>query len=195
MGRSLLGRFTRLPARERFGIVAIAAAVVVCLGGLWLILSPSGTAGEPTGSEPLRPPASLAPLPSASVDTPATTRIILPAGGIDVPVREGDGVHVPLQVALHYPGTAEPGMGSNSLFYAHAQPGMFLGLYHVHLGDGITFVRADGSQLTFHVTGITRVPCDYLAVLKPTPFEHATLLTCTSYDPHTPRLIVTASPV
>ena len=62
-------------------------------------------------------------------------------------------------------------------------------------GDGVTFVRADGSQLTFHVTSITRVPWDDLAVLKPTPFEQATLLTCTSYDPHTPRLIVTASPV
>ena len=195
MGHRLVGRLARLSPRQRLPIVAIAVALVACLVGLWLILSPSSSpTAEPTGSEPLRPPASLAPLPSAKADTPVTTRIVIPAGGIDVPVREGDGIHVPLQVALHYPGTAEPGMGSNSLFYAHAQPGMFLGLYRLHLGDGITFVRADGSQLTFHVTAITRVPWDDLAVLAPTGFEQATLLTCTSYDPHTPRLIVTASP-
>jgi LPXTG-site transpeptidase (sortase) family protein len=196
VGRRLVGRLNRLTPRERAAAGVIVVAVACCLAGLWLFLAPSSPqAGVlvPEGSQPLRPPPTSLATPVQS-DTPATVRIIAPAGGIDVPVREGDGIHVPLQVALHYPGTAQPGMGSNSLFYAHAQPGMFLGLYQVHLGDAVTYVRADGSQVLFHVSGIRRVAWDDLTVLKPTSFEQATLLTCTSYDPQTPRLIVTTSP-
>ena len=94
---------------------------------------------------------------------------------------------------MHYPGTGWPGQGSNSVFYAHAQAGMFLGLYNLHLGDRVTAVRADGSELAYRVTAFEKVPWNDLAVLDPTAFDEMTLLTCTSYNPYTDRFIVLAT--
>ncbi|MBJ7596306.1 MAG: sortase [Candidatus Dormibacteraeota bacterium] len=106
---------------------------------------------------------------------------------------EGDGVHVPLNLAAHYPGTAEPGPSGNAVYYAHAQPGMFLGLYRLHLGDPVRVVQRDGTAMTFHVAAFKRVAFNDRSVLAPTPFGELTLLTCTSYDPYTPRFIVIAT--
>jgi LPXTG-site transpeptidase (sortase) family protein len=97
-------------------------------------------------------------------------------------------------LAMHYPRTGQPGSGSNAVFYAHAQEGMFLGLYNVHIGDEIRATRADGTQLVYRVRSVQRVAFDDIAVLNPTPYEEITLLTCTSYNPRTPRLIITGTP-
>ena len=72
-------------------------------------------------------------------------------------------------------GTAEPGEAGNAVYYAHAQPGMFLGLYQMHLGDEIRVVRADGTHLVFHVTAFKTVPFNDRAALAQTPFEELTL--------------------
>jgi LPXTG-site transpeptidase (sortase) family protein len=120
---------------------------------------------------------------------------VIPAGHIDLHVVEGDGVTVPVNLAMHYPTTSEPGEGSNSLFYAHARPGMFLGLYDLHVGDEVRIIRGDGSQLLYQVRTLRKVSFNDGSVLKPTPFEEITLLTCTSYNPYNPRYIVTATPV
>lgn len=130
----------------------------------------------------------------AAPGTPETVRLVVPAGRVDLRVVPGDGVRVPMNLAAHYPGTSEPGGGGNSLFYAHAQPGMFLGLYSVHIGDEVRAYRADGSELVYRVRTIHRVGATDDSVLRQSPFEEVTLLTCTSYDPHTPRYIVTATP-
>jgi LPXTG-site transpeptidase (sortase) family protein len=120
-------------------------------------------------------------------------RIRAPAGGIDLAIVEGDGIHVPMNLASHYPGTAQPGPSGNAVYYAHAQPGMFLGLYSLHRGDEVRVIRQDGSLLVFHVTAFKRVSFNDRSVLSPTAFGELTLLTCTSYDPYTPRFIVIAT--
>lgn len=132
--------------------------------------------------------------PLANAGVPMTTRLIIPNANIDLQVVQGDGVSVPLHLAIHYPGTDQPGGGSNALFYAHAQPGMFQGLYKLHKNDAIRALRADGSEVDYHVAALEYVSYNDLSVLKPTPYDEITLLTCTSYDPHTPRFIVIGLP-
>lgn len=201
---SLMRRLTR-PVRRlghasklRIAIVIVmvlaagggAAALVVILNG------PRAEVAAAPASPPLALSASgLRPARSvAAPKVPLTTRLIAPAGGIDISVVQGDGVTVPLGLAVHYPNTDQPGGGSNALFYAHARPGMFQGLYKLHKDDTITAVRADGSQLQYHVAALEYVPYNDLSVLGQTPYDEMTLLTCTSYDSHTPRFIVIALP-
>ena len=129
----------------------------------------------------------------ATAGAVAPVRLEAPSGGINLGLVEGDGVHVPLNLAAHYPGTAEPGTTGNAVYYAHAQPGMFQGLYKLHLGDEVRVLHQDGTELVFHVTAFKKVAFNDRSVLLPTPFGELTLLTCTSYDPYTPRFIVIAT--
>jgi LPXTG-site transpeptidase (sortase) family protein len=204
--RGLLSRLRHaLVPRRRLNRLQWAAVVAMALATVGVaialtVLTRSGTSPAPPTAPPDAPallPTLAAPLtPAPNVGSvPATVRLIVPAGGINIPVVEGDGVHVPLHLAMHYPGTSEPGAGSNSLFYAHGQPGMFLGLYSVHVGDEIRAVRADGTVVEFHVSDIHRVPWNDLDVTRPTPNPQIVLLTCTSYNPHDPRYIVIGTPV
>jgi LPXTG-site transpeptidase (sortase) family protein len=143
---------------------------------------------------PIAYPASGIPTATSTTKAePAFVRIQAPAGGIDLAIVEGDGVHVPMNLASHYPGTAQPGPRGNAVYYAHAQPGMFLGLYKLHRGDEVRTIRQDGTQLVFHVTAFRKVAFNDRSVLLPTPFGELTLLTCTTYDPYTPRFIVLAT--
>lgn len=170
-------------------LLAIAAGVIAVV----LALRPTSPAPAYTASAPplALPSHSTATAAPASV-TGAAVRIEAPSVGIDLGVVEGDGVNVPLNLAAHYPGTAQPGSG-NAVYYAHAQPGMFQGLYQLHLGDEIRIVRQDGTQLLFHATAFKKVAYNDRSVLNATPFDEVTLLTCTSYDPYTPRYIVIAT--
>jgi LPXTG-site transpeptidase (sortase) family protein len=171
-------------------VAAIAGVVALVFAVRPVPTSPAYTASAPplalssNGRSPLG-------TPTPPLEEPAV-RIEAPAGKIDLGLVEGDGVHVPLNLASHYPGTAQPGYG-NAVYYAHAQPGMFLGLYSLHLGDEIRIIRADGTQLIFHATAFKKVAYNDRAVLNPTPFPELTLLTCTTYDPYTPRYIVIAT--
>ena len=173
----------------------IPAAVAAGFGIAYVVgYSPVQAVG-PTGAPPLQLPSGG--LPSSSpgaIGTPVTTRLVIPAAKIDIQVIQGDGVSVPMHLAMHYPGTDQPGGGGNALFYAHAQAGMFQGLYQLHLGDQIEAVRADGTQRSYHVTGFEKVAYNDRHVLDPTAFDEISLLTCTSYDPYTPRFIVIALP-
>jgi len=163
---------------------AIAAAVL-------LTQPPAAAAAFPVAGPPLDNPALRAsPTPSSAAAVPATVRLIVPAGRIDIPVIEGDGVHVPLARAMHYPGTGEPGGGSTSLFYAHARSGMFLGLWRLHPGDEIRAVRADGSVIRYTAHEIRHIPWNDVDILRPTQFEQIILLTCTTYSPYDPRYVV-----
>ena len=184
-------------------LIAAATVMAAIAAATSLILLLRGPAPPPAyaAGVPSAPPLAVPSAPasgsgSASPSSPSnsvTVRLVMPEVGIDIAVIPGDGVSIPLHFAMHYPGTAWPGQRSNSLFYAHAQPGMFLGLYRLHLGDQIRVIRADGSELTYRVTAFERVPYDDRKVLDPTPFDQITLLTCTSYDPYTPRFIVIAT--
>lgn len=201
---SVMRRLTR-PVRRLGRVSKLRIAIVIAMvlaaagGAAALVLILSGPREEAPATA-AAPPLALGPSglrPARSVTSPMvplTTRLIAPAGGIDISVVQGDGVTVPLGLAVHYPGTDQPGGGSNALFYAHARPGMFQGLYKLYVNDSITAVRADGSQLTYHVAALEYVPYNDLSVLNQTQYDEMTLLTCTSYDSHTPRFIVIALP-
>lgn len=171
------------------GMAGAAAALVLALNRH--VAPPPNLVQSP----PLRSTPRAGATSAAAPGTPDTVRLVIPGGGIDLQVREGDGLHVPLNLAMHYPGTSEPGGGGNSLFYAHAQPGMFLGLYSLHVGDEVRVYRSDGSQLIYQVRTLHKVPYNDDQVVRQTPFEEITLLTCTSYNPYNPRYIVTATPL
>lgn len=202
--RTLRRRFTK-PFRRLGEVSRVRAGIVVVMilaaaGGaaaLVLLLNGPRPEGAPAPSSPplALGPHGLAPAAaSASPGVALTTRLIIPTVGIDLPVVQGDGVSVPVNLALHYPGTDQPGGGSNALYYAHARPGMFQGIYNLHKGDEIRAVRSDGTEQDYHVSGTEYVAYNDLSVLKPTPYDQVTLLTCTSYDPTTPRYIVIGLP-
>ena len=139
--------------------VLMVIAAVVGVVALVFALRPTSTETPyQAASPPLALPTAGASLPgSPAAPTGArAVRIEAPTVGLDLGLVEGDGVHVPMNLAAHYPGTAEPGSG-NAVYYAHAQPGMFQGLYRLHLGDEIRVVRQDGTQLVFHATAFSRV--------------------------------------
>jgi LPXTG-site transpeptidase (sortase) family protein len=186
----------RIPARQWAYLVVVSTAVVVgTMAALVIIRSPSYPPVSATGP-PLANPSLLqsATASSGAAAIPMAVRIIVPAGLIDIPVIEGDGLHIPLFKAMHYPGTAAPGAGSTSLFYAHARTGMFVGLWKLHTGDEIRVVRADGSVLRYTVHEIRQVPWNDVDILRPTQFEQIVLLTCTTYSPYDPRFVVFGTP-
>ena len=174
-------------------------AAIVGIVALVFALRPPPTERPFAPSTPSAPPIALptgggTPLTTATASLgPMAVRIEAPAGGIDLGLVEGDGIHVPLNLAAHYPGTAEPGQTGNAVYYAHAQPGMFQGLYRLHPGDEIRILFQDGTQQILHATAFKKVAYNDRSVLSPTPFGELTLLTCTSYDPYTPRYIVIAT--
>jgi LPXTG-site transpeptidase (sortase) family protein len=186
----------RRPSRLQIAAILVAvAATVVLAAGLVALLQPKSP--PPPATEGSLPPLVVGPFQTSPPEhgVPATVELVVPAAGIDIRVVEGNGITIPLHIALHYPGTAEPGGGSNAVFYAHDQVGMFLGLHRLHLGDQIRAVRVDGTEVRYRVSGIWVVPFDDDAVLTATSFEEITLLTCTTYRRYDPRFIVIGTPV
>jgi len=193
--RRFLRPLRRLSRLQWFVLVAMTLAVAGGSAGLAIALR--GPVPPPAYAA-AAPPLALGPngptlAPQRQTGVALTTRLQIPAADIDIPVIQGDGISVPLHLAVHYPGTDQPGEGSNALYYAHAQPGMFQGLYRLHPGDQIRAVRSDGTEVRYRVSAISKVAFNDRSVLRPTAFEEITLLTCTSYDPYTPRLIVSGT--
>src|SRR5579884_1029201 len=120
-------RFSRLLHIGR--ILAVLASFALVVTGILFALSymntPALVVEHPNG--PISQYAAAH--PSGPCAFPATRTgmwIEIPALEIDLPVREGDGSdNIPHCVALHYPGTAEPGDAGNSYLYAHGLWGMF----------------------------------------------------------------------
>jgi sortase A len=179
---------------ERRVIAVMLLAAIVGIVALVFALRPAPAEAPFTPSPPLALPSggALSATPSGAAEI-AAVRLEAPAGGINLGLVEGDGVHVPINLAAHYPGTAEPGGTGNAVYYAHAQPGMFQGLYRLRLGDEVRVLKQDGTELVFHVAAFKKVAFNDRSVLLPTAFGELTLLTCTSYDPYTPRFIVIAT--
>ncbi|MHB8490361.1 MAG: sortase [Candidatus Dormibacteria bacterium] len=190
--RTKRGRRMTGPQLRILGVMA--AALLAGTVALVFALQPAPSEPAYVPSPPLQLPASgvpaTTPLP-ASVSV--TIRIIAPAGQINIGVVPGDGIHVPINLAAHYPGTAQPGESGNAVYYAHDQRGMFLGLHRLHLGDEVRVILKDGAQLVFHVAALKVVSYNDWSVLAPTAFPELTLLTCVSYTAYEPRYIVIAT--
>jgi sortase A len=145
----------------------------------------SGTGVAGATAAPATPPT-----PGIIADHIAIKRL-----GIDLPVIEGDGIDAPLGKAVHYPGTAWPGGGSNIYLYGHAREHAFIALWDVRVGDEIVVHLIDGTERVYEVSEIRpRVAWNDMSVIAPTPTEQLSLQTCTSYENTAPRFLVIAVP-
>jgi LPXTG-site transpeptidase (sortase) family protein len=133
-------------------------------------------------------------------------QLIIPELEVDVAVfeawqhRRTWAFHVFTEEAGHLQYTAYPGMGGNVVIGAHYEladfePGPFYTLDA--LGEGALIeVYFMGELYTYQVVGTDLVSPRDLSILRPTPFEVLTLLTCYDYSPqaatYTQRYIVRA---
>lgn len=153
--------------------------------------SPSQT-GSPISSAP-----AVTPTPAI----PDGYRIKIARLLIDLPIAEGDierdavRGETPENVALHLPGSAIPGGGSNTYLYAHARRGMFLSLWNARQGDEVLIVTPDGRVLRYIVSEVhPRVDPSDVSWVAPTAGERLTLQTSTGPNPGDPRFVVVALP-
>lgn len=194
----------------RRALPIIAGLLLVAVGlGLWLGVSGPGPAAfagpSPVASPP--PPTVSAQRSSASPTRdprspiPDGYRVQIPRLAIDLPIAEGDIVRdidqqkTPENYAFHLTGTAIPGHGGNSYFYAHARTGMFLTLWNARVGDEIFISTPDRKVLKYLVSEVhpAVVPTD-VSWAQPTPTERLTLQTSTGPNPTDPRFVVVALP-
>jgi LPXTG-site transpeptidase (sortase) family protein len=194
---------------------APAAGVLALLIGLILII------GSPRPASPasVLPPAvaAVTPAPSPSqtgspvASAPTATRTpAIPDGyrikiarlAIDLPIAEGDierdavRQETPENLALHLPGTAIPGDGSNTYIYAHARTGMFLSLWSAREGDVVVIVTPSGRELRYVVSEVhPRVDPTDVSWVARTAGERLTLQTSTGPSPGDPRFVVVALPL
>jgi sortase A len=132
-------------------------------------------------------------------------RVVAASIGLDTKVVESHIVNgewqVPKFVAGHLEGTSLPLEGSNIVLSGHVQSlssgNVFAKIGSLHLGDSVQ-VYTKASVITYVVSKINVVSHNDVNVVRPTPDEQLTLITCTGiwlplqrdYDS---RLIVVAS--
>jgi LPXTG-site transpeptidase (sortase) family protein len=194
---------------------APAAGVLALLIGLILIAGSLGPASPASVLSPAVAAVTPAPSPSQtgspSASAPTATRTpAIPDGywikiarlAIDLPIAEGDierdavRQETPENLALHLPGTAIPGDGSNTYLYAHARTGMFLSLWSAREGDEVVIVTPSGRELRYVVSEVhARVDPTDVSWIARTAGERLTLQTSTGPNPGDPRFVVVALPV
>ncbi len=149
---------------------------------------------------------------------PLSTRIVIPRIEQNVPIirvsaenlinRDWKALENDMQEALrsgvvHYPGTSLPGDGGNVVITGHSSyfpwdPGRFKDvfalLHDVEVGDKV-LVYYNQEKYIYEVDNIMEVKPTNIEVLKQTPSEQLTLITCTPVGTNLRRLIVTAKPI
>lgn len=158
-------------------------------------------------------------IPKLNIEiSPITDRIVIPRINQNVPIiqvssqnlinRDWKALENDIQDALkvgvvHYPGTSLPGDDGNVVITGHSSyfpwdPGRFKDvfalLHDVELGDKI-LVYSNQKKYIYEVTDIQIVKPNNIEVLKQTPSEQLTLITCTPVGTNLKRLIVIAKPV
>jgi LPXTG-site transpeptidase (sortase) family protein len=177
-----------------------AAAIVL---GLLLVavgafnLLPRKAPPEPDNTSALPAPIGIiSPLPGATPEAAGRAwRVKVPELGIDLPVVAGDGHTAPLYKAVEEPNMKLPGEGGRSLIYAHARAGMFDPLFNAKVGQHVEIDRPGAPPLHYTIRTYTRKwPAKDLSILGPADHEELVLLTCTTYNPNDPRIVVVARP-
>jgi LPXTG-site transpeptidase (sortase) family protein len=189
-----------------------ASVLALCIGLILLIglrpaapgaVLPAAVAAATTSPSPSQTGAPIASVPTATPRPaiPDGYRIKIARLAIDLPIVEGDlerdavRQETPENVALHLPGTAIPGDGSNTYIYAHARRGMFLTLWSAREGDEVVVVTPSGRELRYVVSEVhPRVDPTDVSWVAPTAGERLTLQTSTGPNPGDPRFVVIALP-
>ena len=185
--------------RRRLPLAAVLAGLLLLGGSAYLSVHPAaprGATARPApatapiiGADWFRTDASKAPVHHEGL------RIKILGLGVDLPVVEGDGLTAPLYEAAHYPGMKWPGEGGRTLIYAHARAGMFGPLFGAHVGQQIQIARPDAPTLTYTIHEYhANWPSSNTDILQPSDHEQLVLLTCTTYNPADPRIVVVAEP-
>lgn len=150
--------------------------------------------------------------------TPSDNRLIIPRIDQNIPIvrvsseslikRDWNSLEQEMQEALkdgvvHYPGTSLPGQTGNVVITGHSSyfpwdPGRFKDvfalLHDVVIGDRIV-VYYEQDKYVYEVSDIKIVLPKDIEVLKQTPQDQLTLITCTPVGTNLKRLIVTAKPI
>lgn len=190
--------------RRHVLLLAVAAGLILVGLGAVIILSAPRERGivpipmltaSPAAIVERLPAPSAAPTPANPAGT-AATHIRLPELGVDLDVVPGDGVNAPLYRAVEYPAPMKlPGQGGRSMIYAHARAGMFGPLFNAKLGQHVDVTLADGRQLHYTIREFhAHWPVDDLRWFDQVNQEQLILVTCTTYDPNDPRIVVVAEP-
>ncbi len=149
---------------------------------------------------------------------PSDNRIIIPRIDQNIPIvrissenlirRDWDALEEEMQEALkdgvvHYPGTSLPGETGNIVITGHSSyfpwdPGRFKDvfalLHDVVEGDKIV-VYYEQDKYIYEVDDIKVVLPEEIEVLKQTPEDKLTLITCTPVGTNLKRLVVSAKPI
>lgn len=136
--------------------------------------------------------------------------LLVPSLNISVPViadvdgGDKDTYFKALQGGVaHFKDTAKPGEGSNIFIFGHSSyypwdPGkykdIFKNLEDIKIGDEVD-VWYQSKKYRYKVTEIKVVEPDDVSVLKPTPKEQLTLMTCVPPGTAEKRLIIIAKPI
>lgn len=150
--------------------------------------------------------------------SPSDNRLIIPRINENIPVvrissealvrRDWGALEAEMQSALrsgvvHYPGTSFPGQSGNIAITGHSSyfpwdPGRFKDvfalLHDVVVGDNIVMYW-DQKKYVYEIEEIKVVLPEDIEVLKQTPDERLTLITCTPVGTNLKRLVVIAKPV
>lgn len=149
---------------------------------------------------------------------PLDNRIIIPRINQNIPIvrvsseslikHDWSALEAEIQSALregvvHYPGTSLPGQAGNTVITGHSSyfpwdPGRFKDvfalLHDVEIGDRIV-VYYKQTKYIYEVDNIKVVKPEEIDVLKQSPDEKLTLITCTPVGTNLKRLVVTAKPI
>jgi sortase A len=183
--------------RRRLPLLAIVVGLLLAGGGLALSRLPQGRPPRALPSPAALLPSDAFPEPSPPAGSGLADgeRVQVPALGIDLPVVMGDGWDAPLYKAAIYPGLGFPGDGQRSVVYAHARTGMFGPLFHAQVGQRVEVLRPGRTALAYIVRQyFAHWPSTDLRWLKPQAGEELILVTCTTYNPNDPRIVVVAEP-
>lgn len=157
----------------------------------------------PVAERPTATPRTATPTPTEAPPSPTPTppsvqeaayRMTIERISVDAPVRtygldENAVPQVPTgddaaEVVAWYDFSANPGIGSNAVFAGHVTwfgQAVFWKLEKLQIGDTIRLEAEDGTELVYAVSDIFLVdPEDpsSLQVMKPTPTDTITLITC-----------------
>lgn len=158
-------------------------------------------------------------IPELDIDiAPSDDRLIIPRINKNIPIvrissealirRDWDALEAEMQGALkggvvHYPGTSLPGQGGNFAITGHSSyfpwdegrfKDVFALLHEVVDGDKIV-VYHEQDKYIYEVESIDVVLPQDINILKQTPEDKLTLITCTPVGTNYKRLVVTATPV